>query len=265
MRYSVGFACMLAALAALPLSASGQDAAVSASLEPSAEESASEPASEEPALQLQLDAAGVDVAPSPPRTVDGYTLEELELRKRRAAFGLIAPAALTVPGVTLLLLGMRRGDCVSEFDSDPCRRLRTGGLVLTIAGGVGMIVGSIVVGVRTGELKLAAHNYALEELELRVKRGKIGVYVSAGVLVAGILMGGIAYASMGDWGETSPKWTDPVAWTGVTFMMGGFFALISTGAMLRVRKRALRRELQEAHYGRPRRVQWDLAQSQLVF
>ena len=259
-------AMVLAGLA-LPLSVSAQAREGGTTSEPNLDEPAptSEPAPEEPVLQLKLDSAGVEVTPSPPQTFDGYTLEELELRKRRAVLSLIAPAALTVPGVTLLVLGMSSGDCLNEFDSDSCRRLRTGGLVLTIAGGVGMIVGSILVGVRTGELKLALHDYALEELELRVKRAKIGVYVSAGVLVAGILMGGIAYGSMGDWGETSPDWTDPVAWTGVTLMMGGFFGLIATGAVLHVRKRALLRELQVAHYGRPRRVQWDLAQSRLVF
>jgi hypothetical protein len=40
--------------------------------------------------------------------------------------------------------------------------------------------------------------------------------------------------------------------------------MIATGILLGVRKRKLRR-LQEAHYGRPRRVQWDLAQSRVVF
>jgi hypothetical protein len=40
--------------------------------------------------------------------------------------------------------------------------------------------------------------------------------------------------------------------------------MIISGALLGVRKRKLRR-LQEAHYGAPRRVQWDLAQSRLVF
>ena len=40
--------------------------------------------------------------------------------------------------------------------------------------------------------------------------------------------------------------------------------MIVTGSMLGVRKRE-RRRLQEAHYERPRRVQWDLAQSRVVF
>ena len=42
-----------------------------------------EPAPEEPALQLELDDAGVEVVPSPPRTAKGYTVEEMELRVKR--------------------------------------------------------------------------------------------------------------------------------------------------------------------------------------
>ena len=40
--------------------------------------------------------------------------------------------------------------------------------------------------------------------------------------------------------------------------------MIVTGALLGARKRKLR-TLQEAHYGRPHRVQWDIARSRLVF
>jgi hypothetical protein len=68
--------------------------------EPSPEESAppSEPALEEPALQLQLDDSGV--VPPPQRTPDGYTLEEMELRAKRAKIGLgVSAASLVVGGV----------------------------------------------------------------------------------------------------------------------------------------------------------------------
>ena len=69
---------VLAGLMALPQSVSAQAGEEGTTVQPSAEEPApsSEPASKEPALQLKLDAAGVDVTPSPPRTVDGYTLED---------------------------------------------------------------------------------------------------------------------------------------------------------------------------------------------
>lgn len=72
MRYLVGFVFVVA-LVALPLRVSAQNG---------------EPASQEPALQLELTDAGVEVAPMPPRTVDGYTLEEMEVQVRRAKIGL---------------------------------------------------------------------------------------------------------------------------------------------------------------------------------
>jgi hypothetical protein len=108
MRYLVGFV-FVSALVALPLSASAQDAAVSATPEPSAEEPAppSEPAPEEPALQLKLDSAGVDVTPSPPRTADGYTLRrrEMRLRVKRAKIGLGVSAVVMVVGTALAFGG----------------------------------------------------------------------------------------------------------------------------------------------------------------
>ena len=57
--------------------------------EPTAQEPApsSEPARGEPTLQLQLNDAGVDVVPPPARTPDGYTLEQMELRVKRARIG----------------------------------------------------------------------------------------------------------------------------------------------------------------------------------
>lgn len=85
MRYLVGL-MLLVASAAAPLSVNAQDTDESASPDPTAEEAAqlSEPAPEEPALQLELDEAGVGVAPGTPRTYGGYTLDELKLRKRRS-------------------------------------------------------------------------------------------------------------------------------------------------------------------------------------
>jgi len=105
MRYLFGFVCVLVGLAALPPSASAQDAEEDATSEPNLQEPAppSEPASEEPALQLKLDAAGVGVVPSPPRTVDGYTLDEMELRVRRAKIGLAVSAIPFIAGIGLSL------------------------------------------------------------------------------------------------------------------------------------------------------------------
>ena len=50
----------------------------------------------------------------------------------------------------------------------------------------------------------------------------------------------------------------------VHYEVGGNTEVMSSGGMLARRKRK-QRELQEAHYGTPRRVQWDLARSRLVF
>jgi hypothetical protein len=47
-------------------------------------------------------------------------------------------------------------------------------------------------------------------------------------------------------------------------MVGGGLGMIASGGLLGARKRKLR-ELRQAHYGTPRRAQWDLARSRLVF
>jgi hypothetical protein len=166
---------LLALVAALPQSASAQDAEEGATSEQHLQEPAPspEPAPEEPALQLKLDAAGVDVAPSPPRTADGYTLEETDLRLRRAKIGL--------------------GVCAGVM----------------VLGGVLMGVAAPNVNIMTGE--------------------DLGLF-GAGMFLA----------------------------------FGGLVGTIVSGGMHAHRRRQ-RRELLEAHYGQPRRVQWDLARSRLVF
>ncbi|MBW2629542.1 MAG: hypothetical protein JRE45_18270 [Deltaproteobacteria bacterium] len=119
MRYLIGFMFVLAGLVALPACASAQAGEEGATSEPNLQEFApsfepaaedlkepmpsSEPAPEEPALQLQLDSAGVEVVPSPPRTADGYTLDEMELRVRRAKIGLAVSAIPFIAGIGLSL------------------------------------------------------------------------------------------------------------------------------------------------------------------
>ena len=183
-------AVVLAGLVALPLSVSAQ--AGEESTEPNVEEPAppSEPAPEEPppsleptpeesALQLELDAAGVEVVPTPPRTADGYTLEEMELRVKRAKIGLITSGGVFAAGVVLGALGLFGGDCYSFVN---------------------------------------------------------------------------------------PKntWCDPLAYTGAVLTAGGIIGVIATGAMHGTRKTE-RDKLKRAWHERQRRVQWDLARSQLVF
>ena len=133
----------------------------------------SEPVSEEPAVQLKLDAAGVEVTPSPSRTEDGYTLEEMDLRVRRAGIGLGFSGAVLVSGGVMLGIGAADADTL------------------------------------TGDY--------------------LGLLVGGGILT-----------------------------------IGGLVATIITGRMLAERKRD-RDRFREAHYGTPRRVQWDLARSQVVF
>jgi len=187
MRYLFGFLCVCALVGTLPQSASAQDAEEGTISEPNLEQPAapsSEAAPEEPALQLKLDSAGVDVGPSPPRTAD---------------------------------------------------------------------------------------EYALDKMKIRVKRAKIGLGVSAASLAAGGVLVGVALPNLSceePAGSSNscpiPGWSLPVFVMGVTLAAGGVLGLISTGILLGVRKRKLRR-YQDALYRAPRRVDWNPARSQLVF
>jgi hypothetical protein len=179
MRYLFGFLCVCVLVGTLPLSASGQASEADTTPEPNLEEPApsAEPAPEEPALQLQLDKSGVEVVPSPPRTPDGYTLEEMEVRVRRAKIGLGSSAAA-------------------------------------------LFAGGMFVGVGIGE----AFGHA----------------------------------------ATVPKRYIAYVWTGTALLVGGFAGMVASGILLRKRKRD-RDSLRYAHIGTPRRVQWDLARSRLVF
>jgi len=113
---------VLAGLVALPLSASAQDTEEGTTSEPSLQEPAppSEPApkepvrgvrrwhpeafvdpskpASEPALQLKLDAAGVEVTP---KTAPRTAAEEEMLRKRRVRIGLGVFAGIVVGSVAL--------------------------------------------------------------------------------------------------------------------------------------------------------------------
>ena len=182
MRYLVGFVFVLT-LAVLPLSVSAQGGEEGAASEPIAEERSSEPApspetAEEPALQLKLDAAGVEVVPSQPRTAKGYTLEEMERR---------------------------------------------------------------------------------------VMLAKLGVGVSAvPIFVGALLAASTAFSPLTPRTPEEQTSDRRLQYTGVALAAGGAASMVAMGIVLGVRKRKLR-SLQEAQYGRPHRVQWDLAQSRLVF
>jgi len=163
---------MLAGLGTLAQSASAQQ-----------EEVSSEPAPETSALQLKLDSAGVEAVPSAPRTADGYTLEEMDLRVRRAKIGLGSSAAVVFAGG--MFLGFGIGESLSNF------------------------------------------------------------------------------CIFGDCAPL-PRRYDVYIWTGTALVVGGFAGMIASGILLGRRKRD-RDSLRQAHYGRPRRVQWDMETSRVVF
>jgi hypothetical protein len=161
MRYLVGFVVPLV-LVGSPLSVSAQGG------------------QEAPAVEVQLDEVGVQVVPRPPRTVDGYTLEEMQLRVKRARIGLLTTTGVVVGGAVLLGAEVARGRSSQDLDDVPWR----GNAALVISG--------------------------------------------------------------------------------MSSMIGGAVGMIVTGTLLGARKDELR-SLQKADYGRPHRVQWDLARSRLVF
>jgi hypothetical protein len=109
-----------------------------------------------------------------------------------------------------------------------------------------------------------------DELELRVKRAKIGFGASAGVFLAGFVTGVIYLVAAEPFAiclfdcPPPPEWVDRISWASTALLLAGFVGMITVGGIVGHRKRKLR-ELKEAHYGTPPRVRWDLARSRLVF
>jgi hypothetical protein len=116
----------------------------------------------------------------------------------------------------------------------------------------------------------------LKDMDLRVKRAGIGMGVSAGSVAAGgvLALAGFGHCGvMGPWTETCNRLT----WSGVAIASAGGVALIATGILYGVRqqkRRKLRRhyhpiriptQWDQRSYAPPRRVQWDLTRSRLVF
>jgi hypothetical protein len=144
MRYLFGFICVCTLGGTLPLSTSAQDAEQGTTSEPNLQEPApsSEPASEQPALQLKLDDAGVEVAPSPPRT------EYLKAPVRRARGGLSVSVIAFGGGVAMMGVAFANIEFLEHLClSEPCPQtppwaipVAVTGLVLTIGGLAGMIL-----------------------------------------------------------------------------------------------------------------------------
>ena len=101
-----------------------------------------------------------------------------------------------------------------------------------------------------------------------VGRAKIGLGVSVTAMVVGLAVSGGAAASSVciSFDPEMPCPPPPTAaiGIGIAMMVGGLGGTIASGILLRRRKRD-QDSLRQAHYGTPRRAQWDLAQSRLVF
>ena len=109
-----------------------------------------------------------------------------------------------------------------------------------------------------------------EALELRVKRARIGLYVSTGVWVVGLAVaipGAVGDCGYVYWGYATPAARcDPLLYTGITLAALGVLGMFTSGIMLKLAKRRRgpnRPRL--ATRGNTRRVQWDLERSRLVF
>ena len=168
MRYLAGFVFVLT-LAVLPLSVSAQDGEEGATSEPIAEERSSEPAPEEPALQLQLDEAGVEGGLSPrlrkrtqrhwdpsaydvrsdPRPRIQYTSAPQKPTRPKLApgIGLGVSIASLVGGVAMMSVGVSQRFCISF--GEPCDTPRSSGVLigtgaaLTVFGLLGTIVSGV--------------------------------------------------------------------------------------------------------------------------
>ncbi|NND29787.1 MAG: hypothetical protein HKN97_14490 [Myxococcales bacterium] len=142
--------CVLAVMWSLPLSAGAQDEGSM----PDVREPQSETAQEAPALQLELDDAGVDVVPSPARTADGYTLREMERRAQRAKRGLGVAVVPVVAGGVMMIAGTWGSKCgfVAQTSAG-CQRLLYGGAGVAAVGAAGMIATGILLGVRKKKLR----------------------------------------------------------------------------------------------------------------
>jgi hypothetical protein len=263
MRYSlILLATVLAGLVALPLSASAQtgeehslsfwhDEALKIALFSSSPAPSSETAPEEPALQLKLDDAGVQVAPGyAPRTPDGYTLEETELRVKRVRIALLSSTGVFVVGTALALAGYARAFPATEKYSPDAVMLA--GLSLLGAGALGMLVSGGMLSSRARDLR------RVRPLDPRARRARIALLSSTGVLLLGGMIAGLSPITSNGYERFA------VLWAGVGVASAGSLGMLVSGPVLGARKRKLRR-LRQTHYGTPRRVQWDLARSRLVF
>jgi hypothetical protein len=154
MRYLVGFMFVLALVAA-PLSVSAQDAEEGTTSEPNLQERAppSEPVPEEPALQLKLDDAGVQVT-SPPARV-AWAEHAVERHRR----GLIISSVLLGVGVGAVAGSLAWAPHAECGDDDPATLdicIPAGPIVVGMFGAImatGGLIGAAVKGARLAKSK----------------------------------------------------------------------------------------------------------------
>ena len=134
-------------------------------------------AQEASTLQLELDAAGVDVVASPARTVDGYTLKQMEKRVQRARKGLGVSVVPFVAGTLFIMAGTVGYDCFLNSDrSEKCGRLLYTGVGLATVGTGGIIASAIMLRRRKGKLRTlreAAYYERRRRAEWDVERSRL--------------------------------------------------------------------------------------------
>ena len=105
------------------------------------------------------------------------------------------------------------------------------------------------------------------EMERRVRRARIGLGLTAVPIFAGTVVALGSSFSNYSLPESTPEEAEQdrrATIVGTVVAVCGTVSMIATGILLGHRKQKLR-ELKQAHYGNPRRVQWDLERSRLVF
>jgi len=87
---------------------------------------------------------------------------------------------------------------------------------------------------------------------------------SAAPLFAGGMFVGVGIGEAFEHADTVPKRYIAYVWSGTALLVGGFAGMVASGIPLR-RRKFDRDWLRQAHYATPRRVQWDVARSRVVF
>ena len=108
-------------------------------------------------LQIELDSSGIGVVPPPPRTLDGYTLEEAELRVKRAEIGLGVSGVGLGAGLVLTTVGglvsWANTPLGGETEAPAAWAAMVAGLTVMAIGAVAMIASGAMLGVRKRKLR----------------------------------------------------------------------------------------------------------------